>query len=200
VLAPSGEAVASITDHQQTTRAFALIEEALRKAAIERTQIECVAVGVGPGSYTGIRVAIAIAQGWRAARGVNLLAVSTVDVLAAQARHQGLMGQVTCVIDAQRHEFYVAAHDLSARPARATDPLHIESAAQVQERAARGEVLIGPEEWLPQNQLVFPNALVLARLAASRTDFVLPEQLEPIYLRETTFVKASPARFSPATP
>jgi tRNA threonylcarbamoyl adenosine modification protein YeaZ len=200
VWGPSGKALASSQDREQTTRAFALIEEALGQAGIERKNIDCIAVGVGPGSYTGIRVAISIAQGWHIAGGVNLLAVTTADVLAEQARRQGLTGHVTCVIDAQRQEFYVAAYDLCATAAPIAEPLHIESTAQVNERAARGEVLIGPEEGLPKNHLIFPDALVLAELAVSRTDFVHPGQLEPIYLRETTFVKAAPARFSPATP
>src|ERR1041385_9283493 len=42
------------------TRAFALIESALRESKVAREQIDCIAVGVGPGSYTGIRQAIAI--------------------------------------------------------------------------------------------------------------------------------------------
>ena len=42
---------------------FALIESALRAAGVEREQIECVALGRGPGSYTGVRSAIALAQG-----------------------------------------------------------------------------------------------------------------------------------------
>jgi tRNA threonylcarbamoyl adenosine modification protein YeaZ len=199
VLGPSGEALASDDRPEQSTRAFTLIEEALRKARLERSAIECIAVGLGPGSYTGIRIAISIAQGWQLAAGVKLLGVSSADVLAEQARHKGLTGQVTCAIDAQRQEYYVATYDLGATPARAIEPLHIETAAQVDERAGRGDVLIGPEARLSKNVLVFPDGLVLAKLAASRSDFVRGEQLEPIYLRETSFVKAAPARFSPAT-
>ena len=41
---------------------FESIAEALRQAQVEREQIECLAVGIGPGSYTGIRAAIAIAE------------------------------------------------------------------------------------------------------------------------------------------
>ena len=56
-----------------TTRAFAMIQSALREAQLEREQIEVLAVGLGPGSYTGIRVALSIAQGWQLAGGVKLL-------------------------------------------------------------------------------------------------------------------------------
>jgi tRNA threonylcarbamoyl adenosine modification protein YeaZ len=198
VLAPSGEAVAMNTDREKSTRAFALIEEALRSARVDRSEIQCIAVGLGPGSYTGIRVAISIAQGWQLARNVQLLGVSSADVLAESARGHGLKGRGTCVIDAQRKEFYVATCDLGANPARIIETLHLETTQQVAERATRGETLFGPEENLRGNRVVFPDALVLARLAAGRTDFLRGEQLEPIYLRETTFVKAPPPRVSSA--
>lgn len=196
VRAQSREAVAVSGDRDQSTRAFALIEEALEKAGLRRNDIECIAVGLGPGSYTGVRVAIAIAQGWHLARGIKLLGLSSADVLAEQARQEGLTGHASCVIDAQRTEFYVATYDVGANPARAIDRLHIETAKQVAERAGRGETLFGPEEGLAKNRLIFPDALVLARLAAQRNDFVRGKQLEPIYLRETSFVKAAPPRFS----
>ena len=66
----------------------------------------------------------------------------------------------------------------------------------MQARAAAGQVIVGPEvtRWFPSGRIVFPRAATLARLAASRTDFADGESLEPIYLRETTFVKAPPPR------
>src|SRR5439155_17100280 len=44
--------------------ALDMIEAALRQAQVEREQVNCLAVGIGPGSYNGIRTAIALAQGW----------------------------------------------------------------------------------------------------------------------------------------
>jgi len=194
VLGPSGQAAAVNADREKSTRAFALIEEALRGARIDRSEILCIAVGLGPGSYTGIRVAISIAQGWQLARNVKLLGLSSAHVLAESARGDGMKGRGTCVIDAQRKEFYVATCDLGANPAHIIETLHLETTQQVAERATRGETLFGPEEKLHGNHIVFPDAMVLARLAAGRTDFLRGEQLEPIYLRETSFVKAPPAR------
>jgi tRNA threonylcarbamoyladenosine biosynthesis protein TsaB len=48
----------------RNTTAFGMIEKILAEAKIEREEIEVIAVGLGPGSYTGIRAAIALAQGW----------------------------------------------------------------------------------------------------------------------------------------
>src|SRR5688572_27194800 len=110
---------------ERSTRAFALIDEALRSAKIDRSQIECIAVGLGPGSYTGIRVAISIAQGWQLATGLKLLGISSADAVAGQAPAEGMSGRVTCVIDAQRQEFYVAEYELGVSQPRAVAPLHI---------------------------------------------------------------------------
>src|SRR5205085_4774844 len=107
------------------TRAFEMIESALREARLEREQIECIAVGLGPGSYTGIRAAIAVAQGWQLACGVKLLGISSMDALAAQAPAEGFRGQYQLVIDAQRKEFYVATFEITESSARALDPLRL---------------------------------------------------------------------------
>ena len=72
-----------------------------------------IAVGLGPGSYTGIRAAIAMAQGWQLARGVKLLGVSSAEALAAQAQAENIFGRVNLVIDAQRGEFYLATWEIS---------------------------------------------------------------------------------------
>src|SRR4051794_5781811 len=71
------------------TKPFTLIDAALAQAKISRQEIECIAVGLGPGSYAGIRIAIAIAQGWQLARGVKLLGISSAEVVAAHAGQFG---------------------------------------------------------------------------------------------------------------
>jgi len=198
VLGPGAEPVtAASATPERNTRAFALIDEALRRANKVRANVECIAVGLGPGSYTGIRVAISIAQGWQLGRGVKLLGISSVDTIASQARADGMKGRIVCAVDAQRGEFYVATYDLADDPPAVVEPLHIESRARVRERASGKEVIVGPEETLPGNRLVFPDAGVLAKLAMRRTDFVSGEKLEPIYLRETAFVKVTAPRLFP---
>ena len=178
--------------------ALAMIEAALRQAQLEREQIECLAIGLGPGSYTGIRSAIALAQGWELASGpgIKLLGVSSVDVIAAQAPGEGMTGRVAVVIDAQRNEFYVASYELGAGEPRLIERLRLATLAEVRERQQGGELIIGPEvvKWFPEGRTVFPRAATLGRLALGRNDIVSGERLEPIYLRETTFVKAPPAR------
>src|SRR3954449_7815273 len=72
--------------------AIGLVERALAEAKVEREQIECIAVGIGPGSYTGIRGAISLAQGWQLARDIKLLSISSVECMAAQAQRDKTFG------------------------------------------------------------------------------------------------------------
>src|SRR5580704_17317350 len=90
----------------RNTTAFGMIEKVLAEAKIEREEIEFISVGLGPGSYTGIRAAIAIAQGWQLARGVKLLGVSSVEAIAMQAHAEKIYGRLNVVVDAQRSEYY----------------------------------------------------------------------------------------------
>ncbi len=184
------------TNRGNAMRPLAMVEEALRQAGVERDQIECLAVGRGPGSYTGIRAAIALAQGWQLARGVKLLGVSSAEAIAAEAENAGLRGRVHVVLDAQRNEFYLAAWEIGPTGRREVEPLRLTGREEIDRRAQAGETLIGPDitRWVASGRGVFPRAAIVGQLALGRTDFTPGEKLEPIYLRETQFVKAPPPR------
>jgi len=184
----------------RSTNALGLVEKALRQAQLDRTQIECLVVGLGPGSYNGIRLAIALAQGWQLARPVKLLGISTAECLAAEAQAEGIFGGVQVVIDAQRGEFYLAGYDLSAEMSREIEPLRLATLPEVQACHQAGGIIIGPEvtNWFPGSRVLLPRAATLGRLVQGRTEFVPGEKLEPIYLRATQFVKAPPPRIVPS--
>ena len=184
----------------RSTNALGLVEDALRQAQLDRAQIECLAIGLGPGSYNGMRLAIALAQGWQLARPVKLLGISSAECLAAQAQAEGIFGRVEIVIDAQRNELYLAGYDLGPQARREIEPLRLATLAEAQARQQAGATLIGPEvaKWFPAGRVLFPRAATLGQLARDRTDFVAGERMEPIYLRETRFVKAPPPRIIPA--
>lgn len=191
------EVIEAATGHAM--KPFAMIAEALQSAGIEREAIEGIVVGLGPGSYTGIRAAIALAQGWQLAGGTKLVGMSSAEGVAAQAQADGITGKCSVVIDAQREEFYVADYEIGPAGLREIVPLRLATLAEVRGLAAAGEQLIGPEvsRWFPQARVAFPRAARLGECAVTRRDFVAGETLTPIYLRETTFVKAPPARTRP---
>ncbi len=175
---------------------FAMITNVLEQANIESQDIERIVVGLGPGSYTGIRAGIAMAQGWQLAHDVQLLGVSSVEAIAAQAQADGLRGAVGVVVDAQRGEFYLAGWALDDDGAREIEPLRIKSREHIEEIAGAGVTVIGPEvaRWFAAGRTVFPRAAMLATLALEKRVPSSDVPLEPIYLRETSFVKAPPPR------
>jgi tRNA threonylcarbamoyladenosine biosynthesis protein TsaB len=180
----------------RNTAAFGMIEKVLAEAKIHREQIDALCIGLGPGSYTGIRSAIAIAQGWQLAWEIKLLGVSSVEAIVAQAQVEIFFGRVNVVIDAQRNEFYLAAFEISAASQREIEPLKILPLAEIQSRADAGEFLTGPEvtKWFASGRTIFPRAAALAKLAADRSDFFPGEKLEPVYLRAPNFVKSPPRK------
>lgn len=191
-LADGGQVLAEAVDASggRGTGAFGLIEQVLARAQVARAAIEVIAVGLGPGSYTGIRAAIAVAQGWQLARATKLLGVSSLASLAAQAQAESLFGRVNLVVDAQRGEFYLAEWNLTQTERQELAPLRIVTAAELAARKAAGEICAGPELERP----LFPSAAALATLAARRSDYAPGETLEPVYLRVASFVKAPAGR------
>jgi tRNA threonylcarbamoyladenosine biosynthesis protein TsaB len=188
------EAIETSSGH--TMHPFSMIRSVLEQAAIDRDQIDHIVVGLGPGSYTGIRASIAMAQGWQLAREVALLGISSVEAVAAQAQADGMRGTVQVVVDAQRGEFYLGTWQLSDAGQTESAPLRIIGQEEIQARETAGDLVIGPEvtRWFPSGRTVFPRAAMLAQLASKRTAVSEPTALAPIYLRETTFVKSPKPR------
>ena len=178
-----------------------MIDAALGQAQVEREQIQCLVVGLGPGSYTGIRLAIAVAQGWQLAGRPGrtfFLGISSAEAIAAQVQENGRIGPLTVIIDAQRGEFYLQRFEINSAAWQPLEPLHLATREEVDQRASAGELLVGPAAGNFGGPILYPRAATAAKLALGRTDFVSTEQLQPIYLRETKFVKAPPSRKIPS--
>jgi tRNA threonylcarbamoyladenosine biosynthesis protein TsaB len=199
VLAEPKEPVQASESEPRQKGPLAMINAALAGAGLEREDIEVVAVGLGPGSYTGIRAAIALAQGWELARGVRLLGISSVEVLVAQAQAEGARGELGVLVDAQRGEYYLSRYQLGALEVAMLEPLRLVGREELSSLKNAGLRLIGPDaaSVAAGADLTIPGAGRLARLAAGREGFVDGGKLEPIYLRETSFVKAPPPRWIP---
>jgi tRNA threonylcarbamoyladenosine biosynthesis protein TsaB len=92
----------------------AAIEGMLRDVGSAPESVEGIAVGRGPGGFTGLRIGIASAAAWARARGVALVGLDTLEVLACAASGSGL---VVPLLDAHRGEIAAALFRLDAGPA-----------------------------------------------------------------------------------
>lgn len=89
------------------THLLALIAGLLAQAGIGWAQVSRIAVGVGPGTFTGLRIGIATARALAQARSIPLVGISTLQSLALNAR--GKSEPVIAVLDARRGEAFAAA-------------------------------------------------------------------------------------------
>ncbi|WP_241157222.1 tRNA (adenosine(37)-N6)-threonylcarbamoyltransferase complex transferase subunit TsaD [Adlercreutzia sp. ZJ242] len=95
------------------TQLLPRIDALLRDAGVARGDVACVAVGRGPGSFTGVRIAMATAKGIASALEVGLVGVSTLDAVAWGAWGAGVRGHLLVAADAMRKEVYPVEFDVS---------------------------------------------------------------------------------------
>ncbi|WP_380170862.1 tRNA (adenosine(37)-N6)-threonylcarbamoyltransferase complex dimerization subunit type 1 TsaB [Kineococcus sp. DHX-1] len=86
------------------------VAQVLRAAGRERRDVTDVAVGVGPGPYTGLRVGIATARTLALAWGARVHGVCSLDALAAAAVAEGVSGEFLVATDARRREVHTARY------------------------------------------------------------------------------------------
>jgi tRNA threonylcarbamoyladenosine biosynthesis protein TsaB len=101
---PSGERP------RHATRLMPLVVELMERAGVEWGAVERLAVGVGPGTFTGLRIGIATARGLAQATRIPLVGVSTLRSLALNSP-----GPVLAVLDARRREVFAAAWGASGK-------------------------------------------------------------------------------------
>ena len=163
---------------ERTSRAVTVLEDLdalLRQAGARTRELEGLAVGIGPGSFTGIRIGLATARGLALALEVLVAGVSTLDALAAGAP------EALPVIDARRGEVFV----LQGEP-RVLAPDELELATGtvcVGSGALRYRSLLeaaGADVPPDQDERHLPRARFHAQLAR---DFGPAEAVEPMYLR-----------------
>jgi tRNA threonylcarbamoyladenosine biosynthesis protein TsaB len=171
-------------------------EQLLADAGVAKSQLDAIAVGRGPGAFTGVRLAIALAQGIALALDRPVVAISTLAALAMQSRGEHILA----AIDARMGEVYLGAfarkgddliaigNEAVSKPDAAPLPDGREwhavgtgfSAADGALRARLRSHLVAVDAG------ALPHAGDVARLAArafARGEAVAPDRIEPAYLR-----------------
>lgn len=187
------------TPREQTELALPLIAELLDARGLRLDSLSAVAFGRGPGSFTGLRVAAALAQGLSLAARVPIVAVSSLAALAQRAWESEAISRALICVDARMHEVYSAAYTICdglaqlehaervCAPAAVACPEGAWSgigsgfsvyARELERLSAAAERIVA--DLAPRARDLLP--LAVRDVEAGR--FVAPEHALPVYLRE----------------
>lgn len=192
-----------IAPNQQTELILPMIDQLLSNAGIKINELDAIAFGSGPGSFTGIRIACAIAQGLSFSANIPLIPISSMNVLAQTAWHQRGWQQVLVAIDARMQEIFWGAYtvnmqgnmklvgyELVSKPKNCHPPENLpwygvgdawnKYSAEIPHQPLAIDTLIEPEA----SALI---SLALPKLA--KKEWVRAREAEPHYLRDEVAVK-----------
>lgn len=192
----------AVAPRQHATLALPWAEELLAEAGVQRSQLDAIAVGIGPGAFTGVRLAVALAQGIALGLDIPVVPVSTLAVLALSGKPDdaGVDRELVAAIDARMGEVYLGRFGVDADGlvvARGAEVLVAPDAASTEVSFdalgigtgfSAGNGALAARLGLAR---VFADALPhagdLARLAARefiRGKAIAADALEPAYLRD----------------
>jgi len=173
-----------------------------RQTQVDLVEVGAVAVDVGPGLFSGLRVGVAAAKAFAQALRVPVVGVASLDLLAFPVRHTNRL--IVSAIDARRRELFYAFYRQVPGGVQRLSPYNVGTAEElVSELVARGEeslfvgdgVLRYPEMLIEGARTesggpatAHPSAAALVELAhplAMREEFVQSWELEPLYLRKS---------------
>lgn len=159
------------TERGQAEFLVPMIQSVMQKANVGFADLDLIAVTIGPGSFTGVRIGLATARALSLASGKPLVGISTLELLLAQS---GVTGDALVLVDTKRDDFYGQVFGSAAQEARIWQPAEVE----VSEFVTVQEI---------------PDPVVLAKLAVTA-----PLQVDmpnPIYLRDAEV--STPKRAAP---
>lgn len=166
-----------------------LVEGVLAQAGWDKRSLTRIAVSIGPGSFTGLRIGIALADGMSLGLGIDVVGVESLAAMAA-AVPPDVPGVRCALLDARRNEVFFAAYRADGSTVVDAQPVARESACAELEhlRATSAIVVVGEvaaelglAHVLRSNEADLPHAILVARLGAAAP--VPTEPVQPKYVR-----------------
>jgi tRNA threonylcarbamoyladenosine biosynthesis protein TsaB len=174
------------------------VADILQKSGHTINELQAVAVSIGPGSYTGLRVGLASAKGFCYALNIPLIAISTLKMIALATKNDGVMNEnmICPMIDARRMEVFTAIYDINLVEIRAAAAMIIDENSFSAMLESNRILFCGNGSKKLQKIITSPNALFsntianashLAQLSFScfqNKEFASLAYIEPSYIKE----------------
>lgn len=196
---------------KHSERALPMLNDLLQTAGLSLRQIDYVAFGAGPGSFTGLRIACGLAQGLAWGAGKRVIAVGNLHALAARVFDQAAgIDTVLAAIDARMHEAYCAIYRRGDVPVE-VEPPTLAARHELAALAARVDAIAGDalkvfaESFPSVRARCFPDLRAdagdIARLASAMTGAaVAPRDARPLYVRDRVALTTEERRVRSAVP
>ena len=176
---------------QHTENLLSVISDLLSQSELNYADLQAVAVGVGPGSYTGIRLSCAVAQGIAFSHSIKGLTLSSLELIAIEAFHRTKSSNIVAVSDLNLEKLYISETKFSAGDIKSIFKV-ISQDEFSQTDFDDNSLFVGPGcSLFPEitNKLegISPNASNLIEIARMRYESGLlsdPEDFLPIYLND----------------
>ncbi len=200
-----------LAPREHTTKILPTVEKVLQQSGLTLPEIDVVAYGRGPGSFTGVRIGISIAQGLAYGIEKPMVGISTLHAMAQQAYKTQHVTDVYAAIDARMGEVYFAHYQLDNKLMVLVDEEVVIKPADLlalELNVKKNAVLVG-SGWAAYPELVeyfeealqldieFPSAKYMLDQVVSCVEnslTVLPELATPVYLRDKVTWKKLPGR------
>lgn len=179
------------------------IKHCLDHAREHEISLEAVAVSLGPGSYTGLRIGLSEGKGLAYALDIPMIGINTLELLATRVMFSvdGIDPDTIFVpmIDARRMEVYTAAYDFALTPLMAPQPLVLDADSYDDLRATGRPILYfgsgaakaqevfaatPSAQYVPDVDAVAVDMVALAERAYARRDFIDTAYSTPFYLKD----------------
>ncbi|CCQ10634.1 Inactive homolog of metal-dependent proteases,putative molecular chaperone [Pseudoalteromonas luteoviolacea B = ATCC 29581] len=170
-----------VCPQQHSQKMLPVIDELLGKAKCKLKDLDGIVFGRGPGSFTGVRIGVAIAQGLAFSSNLKLVGVSTLQAMAQQAYEQTGVDRVLAGIDARMDEIYVCDYALDDG---IMQPLCNESVIKPEELNCTNK----PELAVGTAWETYPNALELLGSITMSKEITLPDARYMLKIAEADFM------------
>lgn len=147
-----------------------LIKEALLESKLTINQIDAIAVGKGPGSYTGLRIGVSAAKGLCFANDIPLISINSLEILAHTIPID--KGTIIPMIDARRMEVYSAIYDESFTLIRETKAEIIDKSSFIDELQNHTVYFLGDGTEKCQEIILHKNAVFIKDAFPSAKEMV----------------------------
>ncbi|MDF2155283.1 tRNA (adenosine(37)-N6)-threonylcarbamoyltransferase complex dimerization subunit type 1 TsaB [Vibrio sp. CAU 1672] len=202
-----------VAPRDHTKKVLPMVDEVLKEAGLTLQELDALAFGQGPGSFTGVRIGIGIAQGLAFGADLPMIGVSTLAAMAQGSYRRHGATDVAVAIDARMSEVYWARYtrqdsgEWTGVDAECViPPARLVEEAQADEKTwttagtgwdAYQNELAGLPFSLTSSEILYPDSqdiVILAKQQLDKGNTVAVEESSPVYLRDNVTWKKLPGR------